>query len=128
MTTVKIKIPASVETMFADPRPWKQFGKYIYHNKVEKIGVTLATRAPNHPGHAQHKGELLRMLAAKRDGKINEAYVVAARLNGSSPPTYVCADDAEVVYAKLANRPTLEGKHGSFWVLQEYDIDYDAPF
>jgi hypothetical protein len=126
MTKTKTIIPTSVITMFTDPRPWKHVAKYIYLNSAAKIGVVLATMAPNRDNHAQNKGELLRVIAGKRDGKIDEAYVVAVKLNGSGHPTYVCAGLAEEVFARIEHRPTIDGIYGPFWVLQEYDIDSDT--
>jgi hypothetical protein len=87
----------------------------------------LATKAPNRDSFALNKGELARVIAGKRDGKIEEAYVVVANLHGGGPPTYRCAELAEVVAPKLEGRPTINGIYGQFWVLQEYEIDPSAP-
>ena len=105
MPKTKTIIPTSVETMFTNPKPWKQVDEHLYWNDAEKISVALATRAPNRDGNALNKGETHRAIAGKRDGIIQEAYVVAANLNGSGPPTYRCAGLAEVVAAKLEGRP-----------------------
>ena len=48
----------------------------------------LATKSPNRDNHALNKGELERAIAGKRNGVVQEAYVVAANLNGGGPPTY----------------------------------------
>jgi hypothetical protein len=124
--TTKTNIPASVETMFTDPQPWKRLksGMYLYYNNTTQIGITLATKSPRYNSLALNKGDAERLIAAKRDGKIKEAYVVAAKLNPGEPPTYLGAELAEVVVARLERRPTIDGKiHGPFWVLEEGEID-----
>ena len=123
---IKTIIPTSLATIFINPKPWQQVDKHLYYNEVEKIGAALATRAPNRDGHALNKGEYERATAADRDGKI-EAYVVAFELNGSGPPTYVGAVRATSLAPKLEGRPTINGIYGEFWVLQEYEINPDAP-
>jgi hypothetical protein len=123
----KINNPACLETIFTDPN-WKRVNYYLYYNENEKIGAALATKTPNHDGFALNEGETHRVIAGKRDEKIEEAWVVAFKFNGSGPPTYVCAERAESVVARLEGRPTFNGKYGPFWVLQEYEIDPDAPF
>jgi len=122
----KTIIPTSVVAMFKNPEPWEHVAKYIYLNSNEKIGVVLATKSPNRDGHLLNKAELSRVITGKRGGKIEEAYVVAVRLNGGSPPTYVCGGLAEEVFAKIEHRSTIDGMYGPFWVLQEYDIDSDT--
>ena len=130
-TKTKTIIPTSVETMFTNPEPWKQFktGMYLYYNSDEKLGVALATKSPSYANLVLNVGETHRAIAAKRDGKIKEAYVVAAKLNGGAPPTYLGAELAEVVLARLEKRPTRDGKYGPFWVLEEDEInDEDDEF
>ena len=119
----KTNFPASLPTIFTNPQPWKHVDRYVYLNSTARIAVVLATKAPNRDNHALNKAELLRVIAGKRDGKIDEAYVVAARINVDGSKTYVCAGIAGEVFARIEHRPTISGMYGEFWVLQEYDID-----
>jgi hypothetical protein len=125
MLKTKTIIPACVENMFINPDGWKRFksGMYLYYNGEEKLGVALATKSPNYDNSlALNKDDAERAIAAKRKGIVKEAYVVAAKLNGGEPPTYLGAELAEVVVAKLERRPTRDGKYGPFWVLEEDEI------
>jgi hypothetical protein len=119
-------IPMSVVTMFTDSTNWNRVDLYIYHNSVEKIGVVLATKSPNWDSFALNKKELERVIAGKRKGKIDEAYVVAARVNGSGPLTYQDAELAEVIATRLEERLPIAGRRGPFWALRDSDIDPDA--
>ena len=121
-------VPAFLSTMFSDTR-FQRFGRYIYYAVIDdkKIGVVLATMAPHRDDFALNKGEFERVLNGERDGKVNQAFVVAAKLNGGRSLEYQGADRAEAVLARLGNLRTFRGVYGEFWSLQLYDIIDDPP-
>jgi hypothetical protein len=124
-------IKAALVTMFADKR-FACHDRYKYVGQIDgqKIGVVLATRSPSFPTHALNKGDLDRLRAAKANGKIAAAFVVAAKLNGSyGVPTFCCAHDAEEVAAALANQTPMVGRFGEFYVMPSSMItDESEPF
>jgi hypothetical protein len=70
--------------IFRDPR-FREIRKNCWFGSIDgaRIGVVLATRNPEYNNFAVNKPELERLLAAKRDGKIDEAHVVTANVNGT---------------------------------------------
>jgi hypothetical protein len=95
-----------------------------------RVGVVVATRNPEYSNHALNKPELETLLAAKRDGKVDEAHVVAANVNGTKR-TYCGSMSAEEVQQKieafwLQPRP---GRYGEFYTLPLGFIPVeDSPF
>jgi hypothetical protein len=84
--------------------------------------------APNRESFLLNKGEFERVRTGLRNGKVDLAFVVAAKIIGDGrPPEYQGADHIETVAANLADRPTISGRYGEFWALQLGDIDADAP-
>ena len=70
--------------------------------------------------------EYERVRKAKLTGKIDVAFVVAARLNGfDKPPEYVCGNFLEAV--SLTTCRKVVGRLRDFWPLQFGDIDPDQP-
>jgi hypothetical protein len=93
--------------MFADRR-FRPSGwcKYWAEINGRKIGVVLATKSPQYDDCALNKAGFDRLLAAKREGRIDVAVVVAARVNGRlSPPEFIAAIDADELAEKLNNVP-----------------------
>jgi hypothetical protein len=120
-------IPAFLATMFTDPR-WRRIARYIYFAEIgENIAVAAATMSPNRDSFALNRGEFERVLNGLNAGKADQAFVVAAKLNGGRPPEYQGAVDAEMLAARSASRPTIDGIYGEFWSLQLYEIDTNAP-
>ena len=80
-------VPKFFLTMFADRQLWRQCARHLYYGEGEgkKIGVVVATMPPNRDRHALNKLELDRALVGLRNGKIDLAFVVAAKLNGFGP-------------------------------------------
>jgi hypothetical protein len=122
--------------MFLDSR-FEQFGKNKFFRELDghRIGVVLATRTNNFDGHALNKHDLDRLIAAKREGKIDAAIVVAAKINGGrTAPVYRGETDAEELAAKLTNDLLIPGKYGEFYALPpglafpDYEKDDCVPF
>jgi hypothetical protein len=103
--------------MFEDGT-FKRFGlrKYLSQIDGRKIGVVLATKSAGYDTCALNKKEFDGALRAKRNGQIDEAYVVAANVNGDGV-LYWDQIDAEQLAAKLANEVPRVGRYGEFFVL-----------
>jgi hypothetical protein len=88
--------------IFSDPR-WQWFGKYRAYAEVDgaKIGIVLATKKPAFSSFALDKASIDRLLAAKRENRIDAAYVVKAHVSASGAMTYCDAVDAEEFYASV---------------------------
>jgi hypothetical protein len=95
-----------------------------------KVGAVIATRNPEYNNHALNRPEFENLLAAKRDGKVDEAHVVAAKVNGTER-TYcgsMPAEEAQQKIEALWVRPR-PGRHGDFYALPIGFIpDDDMPF
>lgn len=113
-----IKVPEFLSNMFSDPR-FHLIGRNRYGGKIDgsRIGSVLATRSPPYDQFALNRGDNENLLAAKRGGKIDQAFIVAAKLNGVGPPEYCAAVEAEEFQPVLAGKPTRPGRFGDFWTL-----------
>ena len=62
-------------------------GRYLYliEDDGAKIGIVVATLNPSFFEHALNKAAMERVLASLRNGKIDEGYVVFARVDNSQP-------------------------------------------
>jgi hypothetical protein len=97
---------------------FSRVGRNRYFAEIDgrKIGVVLATQSPTYDEFAVNKSDLDRVVAAKRDGRLADAVVVAARIDRGAQ-TFLDQIDGEVLQAKLASEPTRDGKFGAFYVL-----------
>jgi hypothetical protein len=103
--------------MFEDGR-FKRYGLRKYFSEIDgkKIGVVLATKSNGYDTCALNKTEFDDALRAKHEGRIDEAYIVAAKAaNGAM--TYWDQIDAEQLSAKLVNMTMKAGRYGDFFVL-----------
>jgi hypothetical protein len=115
---------------------FKRLGLRKYLGEVDgrKIGVVLATKNAGFDSPALNKMENDSLLRAKRDGRIDEADVVAAKVNGADVPRFLGQIDAEQLAAKLVNEVPRIGRYGEFFVLNPaigfpmLTIDDDEPF
>jgi hypothetical protein len=89
-------------SIFADPR-WQWYGKYRAYAEIDGVkgGVVLATKKPPFASFALDKDSIDRLLAGKRSGKVDVAYVVKALASASGAMTYCDAVDAEEFYASV---------------------------
>jgi hypothetical protein len=105
--------------MLTDPR-FRQFKKFCWHGAVDgtRVGVAVANRNPLYTTYALNKGHVDGLLAAKRSGKIDRAFIVAVA-NGA----YIAYHDAEKYHADLlVNLQTRSGQFGEFWSLTHHEI------
>jgi hypothetical protein len=103
--------------MFEDGQ-YKRYGlrKYLSEIDGKKIGVVLATKNAGYDTCALNKKEFDDALRGKREGRIDEAYVVAANVSVGGV-LYWDQIDAEQLEAKLANEVPRIGRFGEFFVL-----------
>jgi hypothetical protein len=94
--------PAILSNIFTDSR-FRDLSRYRLFGNIDgvKIGVVLATRSPRYDNFALNKGDMDRLLAGKRDGKIDQAFVVMAKVNGVNAVTYCDCIEAEQLHEKL---------------------------
>jgi hypothetical protein len=126
MSTIEVK--AYLSGMFSDRRFHQtQSGLYRWVGTIDgvKIGIVLATRNPSFRTHALNRGDTESLLAAKRDGKVHEAWIVAATFAGNGGYTYVDAFEAAELHDKLVNQPARVGRNGPFWVLDDTIVVVD---
>ncbi len=117
-----------INNMFNDPR-WSQIAMRLWHNEDLKKGSVLATWNPRFNNYALNQRELERLIAGKRDRKVDKVTVVAARRNDTGRYEVFGEVDAETLYEKLRDRPTIAGAFGPFWALDPYELgDKEAPF
>src|SRR5262245_22285437 len=92
----------SLQSMFEDKK-WQEVGPYCYFTETNntKVGVVLATQRQGYPNFLINEGTLQRLLKGKLEGKIDQAFVVAAKLNGAARPTYFGQMDAEQLHKLL---------------------------
>jgi hypothetical protein len=112
--------------MFTDRR-FRQFKKFRYYGEIDsmRIGVVVASKGASYNNYALNKLDVENLIAAKRSGKVDHAFVVAAVLN-----VYVGHHDVEELHASLLqNLPCRSGQFGEFWTLTEYEITgVEEPF
>lgn len=117
--------------IFEDPR-WRPIGRRLYSAEIDgrKIGGVLATYNKRYGNYALIRPEMEdRLMTAKREGKIDEAFVIAVMNNGTGRYEFRKAVDAEQLYARLLSKPAIEGSFGPFWALEPYELeDEDAPW
>jgi hypothetical protein len=107
--------------IFTDPR-FRQIGRWLRHGVIDgrRVGAVIATLNPGFVEYALNKAEEERLLAAKCEkAKLDEAYVIFARIDGFYQPTFSGARDAEELHQKilamgLRPRP---GRFGEFYTL-----------
>ena len=88
------------------------------HSEIDgkKIGAVLATKNPGFDFPALNKAELDGLVCGKSEGRLDEVYVVAAKVNGEVLKYFDCID-AEALAIKLANETPRNGRLGLFYIL-----------
>jgi hypothetical protein len=104
--------------MFTDRRI-RRISRYRHYGEIDgvKIAVVLATKNPSFDNWALNKPDFDRGISGKRDGRVDEAYVVAAKVNGVGVPKYCDQIEAEELLLKLANEEPRIGRYGEFYVI-----------
>jgi len=100
----------------------REFRPYCYAGTVggAKVGVVLATRNTRRfANYALGVGNVENLLTSKRAGKVHEAFIVAADVDGLNVPTFVDFKGAEEFHAEvLAKIHPRTGQTGQqFWTL-----------
>jgi hypothetical protein len=112
--------------MFTDCR-FRQFKKFRWYGEIDgaRVGVAVANKSPQYTTYALNKGHVEGLLAAKRSGKVDRAFIVAV-----AGGAFVTHHDAEEYHAGLlANLQPRTGQFGEFWSLSEYEITgVEEPF
>jgi hypothetical protein len=108
----------SLADIFTDSR-FRRLGRFLRFGKIDdvKIGVVLATKNPRFDNWTLNKPDNDRLIAGIREGKIDEAWVVAAKVNGTSMPVYCDQIEAEELHRRLANEEPRIGVFGEFYVI-----------
>jgi hypothetical protein len=112
---------------------WQRLSRYRHYGEIDgvKIGVVLATKNPRFDNWALNQTDFYRVIAGLRDGRIDEAYVVAAKVNSVGVPRYCDQIEAEELHRKLANEEPRIGAYGAFYVIGAHVWDpncEDEPF
>src|SRR5262249_24320469 len=97
-----------------------QLKKFRHYGEVNgaKIGVAVANKSANYPGYALNVADVEALLAAKRGGKVNPAFIAAY-----DNRTYVAHHDAEKFYDDvLVHKQRLNGRFGELWTLTHYEM------
>jgi hypothetical protein len=120
-------IPAYLPTMFTDKR-FRQIRERIYYAEIDgrKTGVVLATMYPNRDSYALNCAEHEHVRGAKLAGKIDEALVVAVKINSfGTLPEYQCGNFIEAM--STIGLRKIAGRHGDFWLLHLGNVDPNSP-
>jgi hypothetical protein len=109
--------PKILSGMLTDSR-FRKAGQFRWLGEVdgEQVGVALATMNVGFNSFALNKADLERTRDFKANGKLNHAFAVAARVDGSRL-TYCGCMPVEDACAKLAMREIRQGRFGGFYVL-----------
>jgi hypothetical protein len=112
--------------MFTDCR-FRQFKKFRWYGEINgaRVGVAVANKSAQYTNYALNKDHVEGLLAAKRSGKVDRAFIVAVA-NGA----FIIHHDAEEYHADLlVNLTPRSGAFGDFWTLTEYDVTgVEEPF
>jgi hypothetical protein len=119
--------------MFNDPR-FRRLSNWCWYAEIEgmKVGVVLATRNPGYATFALNKNDVDRLLAGKRSGKLDHAFLVGTSVDPLNNHVYCNFKDAASFYEQeLTKLRPRDGKYGDFWTLTQFaniaDLD-DVPY
>jgi hypothetical protein len=103
-----------LSNIFTDKR-FLQIDRWNYFIEVDgaKIGVAVATLNPGFFEYALNKAALDRVLAALRKGKIDEGYVVLARVSESHQSMFTGYRETEELHRQITEMG-LQPRHGSY--------------
>jgi hypothetical protein len=116
--------------IFTNPARYKQHGLRKYSVVIDDLltGIVLATQTDGFYRPALNKAEFDGLLEAKREGRIAEAYIVVAQINGRTR-TYCGEIEAERLVTQLNGVVPRTGQFGEFYVLPDHIfVGADAPF
>jgi hypothetical protein len=110
--------------MFDDKR-FKEIDSWLWFAEIDgkRVGVAVATRSSRFDTHALNQQSLDRLIEAKRSGKVDNTFIVAARIDALNNISFIAANDAEYLQTVLLQKMrTRTGRHGQFWTLTEHMI------
>jgi hypothetical protein len=112
-------ILAALPNIFLGPL-WRQTSRYRFRANIDgaRVGVVIAARTWRFDNHALNKSDFDRLLEAKSGGKIDFAFVVAARVSKDNVYTYVGYRNAEELHQDLKDVAPRTSEFGFFWVLR----------
>jgi hypothetical protein len=99
---------------------FRRFKKFRYYGEVDgaKIGAVIANKGSTYNNYALNCGDVEDLLAAKRDGKVDFAFIVAV-----ADGAYVTHRAAETYYTGLlVNLQPRSGQFGNFWTLTHHEM------
>jgi hypothetical protein len=114
--------------MVTNPR-FHRFKKFRWYGEVgsARVGAVVAHRGEAYANYALNREDVENLLAAKRGGKVDRAFVVAIALG-----SFVAYHDAEELYSALLEKLLCRtGPFGEFWLLTEFMVangNADEPF
>jgi hypothetical protein len=117
--TALLAILAALPNIFRGP-PWRQTSRHRYRAKIDgaKAGAVIAARSWRYDNHSLWKSDYDLLLEYKSSGKIDAAFVVAARVSKENVYTYVSHRDAEELYQDLKDVAPRTSEFGQFWLLR----------
>ena len=104
--------------IFTDSR-FQELSRYRLFGEIDgvKVGVVLATKTPRYELFALNRGDFERLLAGKSAGKLDQAFVVLAKINGLGAATYWDHTSAEQMHDIVKGLRPRNGAFGEFWTL-----------
>jgi hypothetical protein len=116
---------APVDKVFTDSR-FHRIGSAVYGwvGKIdgERIGVVVATKSQrfaNSTDYLLNKDDFDRLVAALNAGRLDEAWVVCAKIDQSGKLTFISAIETKFFFDTLANMPRRSGRLGDFYLVNE---------
>jgi hypothetical protein len=112
-------ILAALPNIFRGPL-WRQTSGRRYRAKIDgaKVGVVIAARSWRYDNHSLWKKDYDHLLEYKSSGKIDFAFVVAARVSKENAHTYVSHRDANELHEDLKEVAPRVSEFGQFWLLR----------
>jgi hypothetical protein len=112
-------ILAALPNIFLGP-PWRQTSRHRYRAKIAdaRVGSVIAARSWRYDNHSLWKSDYDLLLEYKSSGKIDFAFVVAARFSKENVYTYIGHRDAEELHQDLKDVAPRVSEFGLFWVLR----------
>jgi hypothetical protein len=110
-------------SIFSDPR-FRQTSRNRWRIDLDgtRAGIVVAWRTWRFENHALNQNDMNRLRDFMRDGKLDAAFVVAARIapRASTAQVYVSYRDAQELHDMLKSILPLDAGFGPFWLLRQH--------